>query len=697
MKSRPSRNTATESKWSDRKASGLDGLDILVYASRLIGSHENLVVWGGGNSSVKVVGPDHRGEKVRILWIKGSGADMKTIEPRQFAPLRLDDLLLLFSRHTMTDDEMVAYQNRSSLDPAAPKASIETLLHAFIPFPHIYHTHADAIGMLTSTPDSRRTIRNVYGDAVGVVPYIRPGFALSRQVGEAVHRRPEMRGLILDKHGLITWGETAKEAYLGTIRLIAEAEQAVARRLKKSRWGQSRLPTLTPSLRQRVYAGLAPTLRGALSRDRRVVLRLDDGPDALRFIGSPGARRLSQIGPFTPDHLMHIKPKPLWLEVRDPTDIAAIHTVIPPVVSAYREAYRRYFETYKTPGVRLKMLDPSPRVILIPGLGLVTTGKDMRAAGITHDLYLHTIRVMDGASAMGRYTSLSPREICDFEYWPLENFKLTLLPPEKELSRRIALVTGAARGIGRAIARRLVEAGASVGVADIDARAAEAAAAELCRAGGADAALAIRMDVTREAGVQNGFQALIARYGGLDLVVSNAGIAKSAPIDALSLSDWDTSLRVNATGHFLVGREAVRIMKQQGLGGSLVFVATKNVTAPGKGFGAYSASKAAEAQLAKILAIEGGADGIRVNMVNPDGVFEGSALWSPEVRRERAKAHGVAMSALENFYAQRNLLKRRVTAEDVAEAVLFLASDRAAKTTGTMLPVDGGVTEAFPR
>jgi NAD(P)-dependent dehydrogenase (short-subunit alcohol dehydrogenase family) len=354
-----------------------------------------------------------------------------------------------------------------------------------------------------------------------------------------------------------------------------------------------------------------------------------------------------------------------------------------------------YFDRHKTSGVT--MLDPNPRVILVPGLGMFTTGKDRRAARIVRDLYRHTMDVIEQAASIEAYRSLSPKDLCDFEYWPLENFKLTLLPPEKELSRRVALVTGAAGGIGRAVAERLSAEGAMVVLTDIDASKAARAAGEINQKAGEENAVALKMDVTDESSVRAAFREAVLAYGGLDILVSNAGIARSSPVDRLLLSDWERSVAVNATGHFLVCREAVRLFKQQGLGGNIVVVSTKNVFAPGKDFGAYSASKAAQLQLSRILAIEGAEDRIRVNMVNPDGVFEDSGLWSKEIREERARAHGVPVGKLEDFYAQRTLLKSRVFARDVAEAVLFFASDRSSKTTGAVLPVDGGLREAFPR
>ena len=685
-----------KSRWSDKAARGLEGLDILVHTSRLIGQDSNLVVWGGGNSSVKVKGTDHAGRPIRILWMKGSGSDMRTIAHKQFTPLRLDDLLPLMKREAMTDDEMVAYQSKCVLEPGSPKPSIETLLHAFLPPTHIYHTHADAICALTDTPDSRALIEKVYGKNVAVIPYFRPGFLLSKKTGEAYAKNPGLRAIILDKHGLITWGESAKEAYRETIRMITEAERFIARHKRRTGSRVIRSSSSKES-RHAVAAAIAPMLRGEVSRGKRMVLLYDDGPEVLPFVNSPKAKSLSQIGPFTPDHLMHTKPWPLFLEMKGSgrSDSGKIKAVLPKALEQYRKRYADYFNRYKTPGVT--MLDPNPRVVLIPGVGMFTTGKDRRASRIVRDIYLHTIGVIGDSAAISSYVSLPSRYLCDFEYWPMENFKLTLLPPEKELSRRIALVTGAAGGIGKAVAERLAAEGAMVILTDIDLEKTRKAADAINQKAGEANAAAVRMDVTSESSVRKAFEEAVRAYGGLDILVSNAGIAKSSPVDRLSLSDWDRSIAVNATGHFLVCREAVRIFKAQGLGGNIVVVATKNVLAPGKDFGAYSASKAAQVQLSRILAIEGAEDGIRVNMVNPDGVFQESGLWSKEIRAERARAHGIPIGKLEDFYSQRNLLKLKIYPGDVAEAVLFFASDRSSKTTGAILSVDGGVREAFPR
>lgn len=689
------------SRWSDAIADKLDGLEALVYATRTIGQESQLVLWGGGNSSAKVTAKDHLGRDLRVLWVKGSGSDMKTITPRQFTPLRLDELLPLLERVDMTDEEMVAYQSRCVLEPSAPKPSIETLLHAFLPPAHVYHTHADAICTLTGTSRSARLIRELYGGEVALIPYLRPGFRLAKLVAEAYRRQPGLEAIILDKHGLITWGSTPKEAYLRSIRTVTRAERFIGRRSPegrpRTRW-EDRGPSKTA--RRALAACLAPALRGALSKNQRILLTYDDSRPALAFVNDPRARALSQVGPFTPDHILHTKAKPLYLEVPPlevppSSNVQALRHAVAKQVDAYRRDYLRYFHRYKPPGVT--MLDPFPRIILVPGIGMFTTGKDRRAARIAQDLYRHTMQVISTASTIDRYTSLSPRDLCDVEYWPLENFKLSLLPPEKLLSRRIALVTGAAGAIGRAIASRFVREGASVILTDIDERKLRALSDELNARSGEENTVAIPLDVTEAAGVAEAFRSAVLAFGGLDILVSNAGIARSAPVDLLSLEDWSDSLAVNATGHFLVCREAMRLFKAQGLGGNIVVVASKNALAPGRYFGPYSASKAAQVQLARVLAIEGAEFGVRVNMVNPDAVFEGSGLWSREIREARAKAYNIPVETIEEYCVGRNLLKVRVLPEDVAEAALFLASDLSPKTTGAIIPVDGGIKEAFPR
>lgn len=681
-----------KSRWADREAKGLEGLDELVYATRLIGAEPRLVLWGGGNSSVKVLATDHVGREVRVLWVKGSGSDMKTITPKQCTPLRLDDLLRLEEREAMTDEEMVAYQTRCTIEPTAPKPSIETLLHAFVPAAHVYHTHADAICTLTDTSQSHDLLKRVYGERVAVVPYVRPGFRLAKMVGEAYRRNPRLHAIVLDKHGLVTWGDTAKGAYLRTIGVVSEAERFIRRNVMPP---AKRSGTASVEERRRVAARLLPILRGALSRNRRVLVTYEDDAATLAFVNDPRARRLSQIGPFTPDHMLHTKPKPLFLEIPPGDSGPSLASAVAKAVEDYRRDYVRYVEQFKAPGVT--MLDPYPRVVLVPGLGMFTTGKDRRAARICHDLYHHTMRVILDASALDHYASLPPKDLCDFEYWPMENFKLTLLPPEKTLSRRVALVTGAAGAIGRAIAERFVAEGASVVLTDLDGVKVRGLSEELNRASGEENTVAVPLDVSDEASVAAAFRKAVLAFGGLDILVSNAGVAHSAPVASHSLADWQACFAVNATGHFLVCREAMRIFTEQGLGGNIVVVATKNILAPGKHFGAYSASKAAQAQLAKVLAIEGAELGVRVNMVNPDAVFDGSGLWSREIRQARATTYGVPVDKLEDYCASRNLLKVKITADDVAEAVLFLASDRSAKTTGAMIPVDGGNREAFPR
>jgi rhamnulose-1-phosphate aldolase/alcohol dehydrogenase len=684
------------SRWSDAAAAGLSELDVLVYASRLIGAETSLVVWGGGNTSVKRMERDHRGRDVRVLRVKGSGSDLKSIQRKDFPGVRIDDLLALLERDEMGDQEMVDYFAHALLEPASPRPSIETPLHGFLPVDAVIHTHADALVSLTNNDRCHDVLRQVYGDEVQALAYLRPGFPIAKQVAAAFHSNPRARAILLEKHGTICWGASVKEAYHATIELISRAEEAIAHQARgRARFGGVALPTLPAADRRRVAVAVVPALRGLLGRDRRVIVTFDDSAPVLEFATSREAGALCSVGPATPDHTLYTKRLPCFVPVDRPGDPAAVTAAIRDAVGRFVTDYAAYVTAHDRSGTALT--DPFPRVVVVAGLGMFTVGKDRRTSGIVDDIYHHTISVLGAASSFGRYLSLSAQEAFDIEYWPLELYKLTLQPPEKELARRIALVTGGASGIGRAAALRLAAEGAHVVVADLDAAGALKVADEVVAASAGGRAIGVGMDVTSEASVRAALEEAVLAYGGLDIVVSNAGIAHSAPIDELDLAEWERSFAVNSTGHFLVAREALRLLKAQGLGGAFVFVATKNVMSPGKDFSAYSAAKAAEAQLAKVLALEGGPYGIRSNLVNPDAVFRDSKLWSEDVRRERARAQGISVDDLEEFYRKRNILARPILPEDVAEAVLFLASDRSAKTTGCTITVDGGVKDAFPR
>jgi rhamnulose-1-phosphate aldolase/alcohol dehydrogenase len=685
------------SRWSDADAQGKDELELLIYASRLIGAETTLVVWGGGNTSVKRDERDHRGRPTRVLRVKGSGSDLKSIQKKDFPGVRMDDVLALLERRDMGDQEMVDYLAHALQEPASPRPSIETLLHGFLPADAVIHTHADAVVSLTNNDRSQEVLREVYGDEVIALPYRRPGFLISREVAQTFAAHPKARAILLEKHGTICWGAGVKEAYLATIELISRAEDAIAHRARgRARFGGLALPSPPAEARRRVALAVAPHLRGLIGRDRRQIVCFDDAPDVLEFAGSREAEDLCRIGPATPDHTIFTKRLPCFAPVADPADPDAVRAGVSAAVERFVADYTAYFQAHNA-GSGASLTDPFPRVVVVGGLGLFAAGKDRRTAGIVNDIYHHTISVLGAATSFGRYVSLSARDAFDVEYWPLELYKLSLAPPEKELARRVALVTGGASGIGRAAAQRLAAEGAHVMVTDLDAAGARKVAEEISGAQGAGRAMGIGLDVTSEVSVRAAFEAAVLAYGGVDIVVSNAGTAHSSPVDRMELADWERSFAVNATGHFLVAREGMRVLKAQGLGGAFVFVATKNVMSPGKDFSAYSAAKAAEAQLAKVLALEGGPHGIRSNIVNPDAVFRDSKLWSEDVRRERARAQGISVDDLEDFYRKRNILARPILPEDVAEAVLFLASDRSAKTTGCTITVDGGVKDAFPR
>lgn len=661
-------------------------LAALLAASHRLGADRSVANFGGGNTSAKGIAVDHLGRQVRTMWVKGSGSDLATMSAADFTPLRLDEVLPLFERDELSDEEMVAYLRQCQLDPAAPRASIEALLHAFVPADHVHHTHPDAINAIACATDGESLAAACFGARAAWVPYIRPGFKLAKQVGE-IARSGDFEFVILAKHGLVVWGESADDAYESTISVIAEAADFVVSRTPSEvrLGGQRREPRPSD-----LITAVLPALRGAVSSERAKVLVVDTSAAALEFVSSVDAPNLVTVGAACPDHLVHTKRVPLWIACSADDDAETLSARIRDRASAYRAEYRRYFEDHQADD---EIADPDARVVLIEGLGLVGVGTTVKAATLSRDLYHRAIEVMAGANALGGFTSLTAAESFAIEYWPLELYKLSLAPPPRELEGKVAFVTGAAGGIGSAVVDRLARAGAAVVGFDLDAKGVATTLAELGASG-----LAVVGDVTSEAAVAAAFREAVDHFGGVDIVVSNAGIASSAPIEETTLADWNRNQSILVTGYFLVAREAFRLLREQMTGGSVVFVASKNALVAGKNAAAYSAAKAAELHLARCLAEEGGSARIRVNTVNPDAVLQGSRIWGSRWREERAAAYGIEPAELEEHYRRRTTLGVNILPADIAEAVLHFASEiRSGKSTGNMLNVDGGVAAAYSR
>jgi rhamnulose-1-phosphate aldolase/alcohol dehydrogenase len=669
-----------QQRWDAAHAAGLAPLELLAYRSNLLGSDRSVANWGGGNTSAKWREADFRGIETDVLYVKGSGSDLGTIRPKQFTGLRLDDLRLLEDRESMSDEELVGYYEHAALRPSQPRASIETPLHSMLPFAHVDHTHPDAIIALCAVPAGKELAARLWGNSALWVPWERPGFALGRKIAQAVREQPEVRCVLMAKHGLVTWGSSADECYASTIATIARAAEALA-----DCTPNGRVYSFGSRLDRSELLSFLPVLRGAVSAHGRKVLRVNSSDATLAFAQREDVAELAQAGPACPDHLVHTKPWPLVM-----TDGAGVQECVDQYVTHYTQYATRH-------GAGDHVLDPAPRVVLVPGIGVISTGRDARQAGLASDLYDRAIAVLSGASMLGGFAPLTEAEAFEVEYWPLELYKLSLAPPAPELAGRVALVTGAASGIGRAIALRLAEAGAHVVVADRNVDGASAVAAGLVEKYGDGRGLALPVDVTDENAVRRAFEDTVLAYGGVDIVVSNAGISTSNPIEETSLEEWQLNQNVLGMGYFLVAREAFRVLRAQGLGGSVVFVASKNGLVAGKNAAAYSAAKALEIHLARCLAEEGGGAGIRVNTVNPDAVLRGSGIWDSSWRDQRAQTYGIEPDQLEEHYRARTTLKVSVFAEDVAEAVLFFASDRSSKSTGNILNVDGGVAAAYSR
>jgi rhamnose utilization protein RhaD (predicted bifunctional aldolase and dehydrogenase)/NAD(P)-dependent dehydrogenase (short-subunit alcohol dehydrogenase family) len=612
-------------------------LDRLVARSRLIGSDPALVLYGGGNTSSKILERDHLGRERWVLRIKGSGSDLATIEARDFSGVWLEDVLPLREREALTDEEMLAYLNRCLVEADAPRPSIETLLHAFLPALHVDHVHADAICALANAPDPAATVHDALGDDIAVVDYLRPGFELSRRVAD----HADARAIVLAHHGLVTWGETHEASYGLTLELVARARDYLSSR-------GAELASNNLLLAHGSSEALVVRLRGALSREQRQVVVVDAGQRALA----------------------------------DRTDVA--------VVAGMRSTPDHMLRI----GGRTGLGESPGRVTLVPGLGCVAAGPDVATAKQRAEIAAHThASVAATVDAFGSASWLTEQEVYDFENWPLELYKLTLAPPRPELAGSIVIVTGAASGIGRAVAHDLAARGASLVLADIDGAKLAETTAELA----GRSVVPCTGDLTDTAFVDELVTAAVSEFGGLDGVVFNAGVASTGTLTELAESEWRRSLEINLTAQFALTKRVLPLLVEQGIGGSLVYVASKNAFAPGAGFGSYSVAKAGLVQLAKITALEGGPIGVRANIVNPDAIFGDSRLFSDEVRRQRAEAHGVEPDELEAFYAKRSLLGRDVKASDVAEAVAFLLSDRSRATTGCTITVDGGVAAAFPR
>jgi rhamnulose-1-phosphate aldolase/alcohol dehydrogenase len=670
-------------------------LEQVVYSSHLLGSNRALANYGGGNTSAKGTATDHLGREVPAIWVKGSGSDLATMSDRDFTPLKLDEVLPLFARDEMSDEAMVAHLVRCQLDPAAPRSSIETLLHAFVPAAHVHHTHPDAINTIACAENGQALIAECFGDTAAWVEYIRPGFTLAKQVGEAVRANPDLKLVVLAKHGLVVWGDSARAAYEQTVAVCNQDDEFVnARTADQARFGGARgSGALSEDERSETLTHVLPTLRGAVCTNASAKILITDlSPAATELVDSLDGPTLTQIGAACPDHLVHTKRLPLWVAYDPASDsLDTLKDRIRAGVATYRDDYAQYFADNAS--VNDVMADANPRVVLIQNVGLVAVGPNVKRAKISRDLYHRAIEVMAGAHALSEFISLTAPESFAIEYWPLELYKLAQLPPARELEGKVAFVTGAAGGIGRAVMATLNRAGAAVVGFDIDADGAAAATADYGETGAYSAG-----DVTSEDAVARAFTTAVDAFGGVDIVISNAGIASSAAITETTLEEWNRNQSILGTGYFLVGREAFRVLEAQDAGGSIVFVASKNAIVAGPNAAAYSSAKALELHLARCLAAEGGGARIRVNTVNPDAVLRGSKIWQGEWRSERAHAYGLDADQLEEHYRKRTVLGVNIFPQDIAEAVLHFASEvRSGKSTGNILNVDGGVTAAFSR
>ncbi|QND58585.1 bifunctional rhamnulose-1-phosphate aldolase/short-chain dehydrogenase [Mesorhizobium huakuii] len=687
--------------WDDAKAQGMSDPELLVYRSNTLGSDKRVTNYGGGNTSSKIWQKDPlSGETVEVLWVKGSGGDSASIKLDGFATLYMDKLRALkgLYRGVEHEDEMVGYLPHCTFNLNPRAASIDTPLHAYVPKPFVDHMHPDAIIAIAAAKDSRALTKEIFGDAIGWLPWKRPGFELGLWLEKFCLEHPTAKGVILESHGLFTWGDTPKECYETTISVINQAIEWFERRSEGlAIFSGEVVKSLDATERRAIAAKLMPKIRGLISEKSHKLGHFDDSAAVLEFVNSRDLRPLAALGTSCPDHFLRTKIRPLVIEF-DPAkpDVEAVIARLADDIAEYRVGYQAYYDSCKhpdSPAIR----DPNAVVYLMPGVGMFTFAGDKATARISGEFYVNAINVMRGASTVSSYVGLPAQEAFDIEYWLLEDLKLQRMPKPKSLAGQIALVTGGAGGIGRATANRLLREGACVVLADIDEAALASANEELAKAYGKDFVRPVVINVTSEDQVVAGFAETAVEFGGIDILVSNAGLASSAPIEETTLALWNKNMDILSTGYFLVSREAFRLFRVQKIGGNVVFVASKNGLAASPNAAAYCTAKAAEIHLARCLALEGAEAQIRVNVVNPDAVLRGSKIWTGEWKEQRAAAYKMSTDDLEEHYRSRSMLKRSVFPEDIAEAIYFFASDMSAKSTGNIINVDAGNAQSFTR
>ena len=690
-----------ENKWDSALADKMSEPEKLLYRSNLLGSDKRITNYGGGNTSAKVMQKDPlMGDMAEVLWVKGSGGDVGSIKMDGFATLYMEKLNALrgIYRGVEFEDEMVAYLPHCTFNLNPRAASIDTPLHAYVPQKHVDHMHPDAIIAIAAAKDSKALTQKIFGDSIGWLPWKKPGYELGLWLSDFCEKNPDAKGVVLESHGLFTWADDAKDCYELTIDIIQKAmDWFEAETSGKDAFGGAEHQSLTSDARRATAARLMPAIRGFVSGQQHMVGHFTDSDAVLEFVNAKDMERLAALGTSCPDHFLRTKICPLVVDF-DPAkpDVDATIEGLEAAIAEYRKGYQAYYDRCKkddSPAIR----DPNAVVYLIPGVGMITFAKDKATARISGEFYVNAINVMRGADAVSEYQGLPEQEAFDIEYWLLEEAKLQRMPAPKSMAGRVALVTGGAGGIGAATAERYLREGACVMLADID----DAALAEtlegLSGKYSADVVRTVNMNVTDETAVAEAYSTIAAEFGGVDILVSNAGIASSAPIEDTSLDLWNKNMAILSTGYFLVSREAFKLFKVQNMGGAVVFVASKNGLAASPNASAYCTAKASEIHLARCLALEGAPLGVRVNVVNPDAVLKGSKIWQGEWLDQRAGTYGTDKDGLEEMYRERSMLKRSVLPEDIAEAAYFLASDLSAKSTGNIINVDAGNKEAFTR